>query len=172
MTTTNQEQAGFDEFTTTDSSDGDADSKKKPITQRQIIGMFGNDGSIRRHDLADSTISDDEIVMWFPEHKTAPLDIPISEFSESGGWEEGETEVSDEDTRVYVIDAGDHGHVVNADKIDSLAEAINTDRDGLLEMVRTKSGCRHAENYPVLFDLSTGFVMVSPIIRDRSEIDF
>lgn len=169
MTTTDQNQAGFDDFDVVNTT---SNSAKKPITQRQIIGEFGSGGDIGEYDIPGATVGNDEIVMWFPEDVTAPLDIEIEGFTPTKEWEEGETEVEDEDTRVYVLEAGDHHHVVDANKIDSLADALNTSTEELLGNAKTKTGGRNPVNYPVLYKPTEGNILVSPIIRKYHKIKF
>lgn len=164
----NTTQAGFDRYNT---DDAESESGNTVGTRERIIGMFGNDGDIGDYDLPNSAVGNDELVMWFPEDKNAPLGIPIPEFSDAGEWEEGHTDVDDEDTRVYVATAGDNHHVVDADIVDDVADALNTDTETLLDAARTKDDMA---NYPFLFDITgeDGYTMVAPIIRRYDDIDF
>jgi hypothetical protein len=164
------------------SEDAGEGGSEEPETDRRtvrecVIDAVGGGGDLGEYAVEGAATGDDQAVMWFPDSETDPLDIPVAEFTGDVEWDIGYTEpFADDDETVAVlgITAGDKRHVINADKLEAVAYELNERND---EEVRISDLLADARintdytEYPVLFDLEDGRLMIAPILSANWEED-
>jgi len=137
--------------------------------KQQFTDTFGKSYPLaNNYDFSGCVVGREEVIMWSPDKEADPEGhefddyTPVDDVSEKYGPIEGEPQ------RVYVLHNDDRGHVVNADKVDQLAEIVDESPESLMQSAHTLT------DYPAhtpMFELSDGKALIAPILLVKHKLE-
>ena len=165
----------LDLFRNTSESQPSEPSESAEGTAATVGDVFGDSGSVDDERSDDFVVSDDKVVLWFPEDCDELLAIRMAEYSRDTGYTVRYTEINESTSSVYVVTGGDAeaAHPVQCSIVDELADALDLTPAGLLDMA--KVNINRPYGFPVVFDLTDsdrheGRVMVAPVGTDPKDM--
>jgi len=158
-TSSTGQQAALDRFETVDNP-----------TRNQFVEHFDDDGSLPARDRVPScAVNEANTAMWLPEHAELPIMMSVEEYAERsvGDWWRGVEETDDSEISVMVLSLGEVTHVLNAELVETLADA----GDMTVEEILTRARMHNDKNEaPVVFEMDDSRVLLAPRATDPDEI--
>lgn len=156
--------ASLGQFGDNGSDEGDGLSMRQ-----RIIAAVGNSGEVENTDTTGCVVGDDDVVLWSPDDHDSPLAVHEDEYGPAGDpeWDIGYTDFEDGRTvALFTLSDGESRARVDAEKVDAVARELDMDPSDLL----AKARLHERKDYPVQFEVETGELILSPIMKSESEI--